>query len=601
MKKKTGIIILLAMLFSIAGCAGNLTDTASGNGSGSQKEEPAQGDSGQPEEKEPQAGSEEVIFKGRKLTGEAAALFEEVQNAAGEELLLFDCADYDGDGAAEAFAFTGTEDNGVLAGRRWFAGRRGAERVETAAGDTEYLQNRSAVVETQEGDAFWYTESGKGSSTTSWLWGVSGGTPLESVLSGKGQDFSGREDGGFLLYQSSLDACADGTGRTVKPCYFYYKDGAFHEYGAKIVGRETFLSLPGASQCISPYENDNYWIRDIWLRGNGLIQVNLRNMDRNKNLTCVWKEGALVTESENDGIAGLLVGELASEEWSGPEGRLSKLWETGCAAEKADGMFFRLLPDVTAWFDLDGDGQPEEIRYTVARGEDGYPAKSAEISIDQKTAFKTDNTVSSDYRLWVTDLDRADGKKELVLQGQEDNDVFSMLKFLDMEGGELKEIGDLKDTTVLEGTGELFRIGMWDSDSGRLLQTPGDGTISLWADTPVYTQGLGCYYVKLAFTCVENGFRQIGRPEYEMKTFSAENGAYSYTAQQAIPFYETCEAQPSDEPAFTAEPGVALNCLMLAPCTNEAVYAKMRRTDTGEEGWGLFSDAQLFTETPAWG
>ena len=88
------------------------------------------------------------------------------------------------------------------------------------------------------------------------------------------------------------------------------------------VGQDSFLGLPGAAECFAPYEADGYWVRDIRIRGNGLVQLNLRKEDRNVNVTCAWKDGKLSKEEENDGIAGLLVGELVSAEWHGPEGAL---------------------------------------------------------------------------------------------------------------------------------------------------------------------------------------------------------------------------------------------------------------------------------------
>lgn len=90
---------------------------------------------------------------------EDAALFSKIKEAAGTEILLFDCADYDGDGNKEAFAFVGVDNGGVLEGQRWFAGSGGAAPLKIGGESVEYLQDRSAVVETPENTAFWYTES----------------------------------------------------------------------------------------------------------------------------------------------------------------------------------------------------------------------------------------------------------------------------------------------------------------------------------------------------------------------------------------------------------------------------------------------------------
>lgn len=52
---------------------------------------------------------------------------------------------------------------------------------------------------------------------------------------------------------------------------------------------------------------------------------------------------------------------------------------------------------------------------------------------------------------------------------------------------------------------------------------------------------------------------------------------------------------------FFAAPGEQLNCAALTPAAENQIYVKMRRTGTGEEGWTVLSDTQVFAETPGWG
>lgn len=598
MKRKALSVLCLLTVMMLAGCSRKDTKSAV---PASVIEEDSRETGKTSQRGETQEASDQLLFRGKKLAGEDAALFSEIQKAAGTEILLFDCADYDGDGNKEAFAFVGVDNGGVLEGQRWFAGSGGAEPMKIGGESVEYLQDRSAVVETPENTAFWYTESDGGSSSYSLLWGVSDKVPFESVLSGKGEAFTAMGDGIYILYQSSTDAFVDGTGRTVKPCYFYYENGSFHEFGAIAVGRDTFLSLPGAVECFASYEADGYWIRDIFIRGNGLVQMNLRKDDRNVNVTCTWKDGRLSIEEENDGIAGLLVGELAASEWFGPEGALQQLWEKRCAIEEADGFAVNLEPNRTVWYDLDGDGAPEGIRYTVRMWEDMYGADGMEINIDGKTVWETDQMVSIGYQLLVVDLYRNDGKKELAVYGVEDSGTFAMLKFFAAEDGKLKELGDLRDTPVLNGLGNLYRIGVYDFDNSRMMRLPGDGSVEFWADTPVFAQGLGSYYMKLDFVFDSAGMVQTERQEYEMKVPLTGAKPYLYTAQQSIPFYETREECLSGEPSFLVAPGEQMNCVALTPVTENEIYVKMKRTDTGEEGWTAVSDMPLFTETPGWG
>ena len=598
MKRKTLFVLCLLSALVMAGCSRKNTESAVPDSvteeNGGETGNVSQG--GETEEV-----SDELTFRGEKLSGEDAVLFSEIKEAAGAEILLFDCADYDGDGNREAFAFAGVNNDGILEGQRWFAGAEGAAPLKNGGEAAEYLQDKRAVVETPENTAFWYTESDGGGATSSLLWGVSDKVPYESVLSGKGEAFTVTEDGTYILYQSSTDAREEGTGRTVKPCYFYYENGSFHEYGAMAVGQDSFLGLPGAAECFAPYEADGYWVRDIHIRGNGLVQLNLRKEDRNVNVTCAWKDGKLSKEEENDGIAGLLVGELASAEWHGPEGALQQLWEKRRAAEEADGIAVEMEPAQAAWYDLDGDGVPEEIRYTVRTGEDMYGADGMEVSIDGKTVWETDQAVSIGYQLLVVDLDRNDGKKELAVYGLEDSGGFSMLKFFAAEDGKLKELGDLREVSILGGLGNLYRIGVFDFDSGRMMRLPGDGSIEIWADTPVFAEGLGSYYVKLDFVFGSSGIAQTERQEYDMKVPLAGGEPYLYTAQQPIPFYSTREECLSGEPTFLAAPGEQLNCAALTPAAENQIYVKMRRAGTREEGWTVLSDTQVFAETPGWG
>lgn len=397
MKRKVLSVLCLLTVMMLAGCSRKDTKSAV---PASVIEEDARETDKTSQGGETQEASDQLSFRGEKLAGEDAALFSEIKEAAGTEILLFDCADYDGDGNKEAFAFVGVDNNGVLEGQRWFAGPGGAAPLKNGGKSVEYLQDRSAVVETPENTAFWYTESDGGSSSYSLLWGVSNKVPFESVLSGKGESFTAMGNGIYILYQSSTDAFVDGTGRTVKPCYFYYENGSFHEYGAIAVGRDTFLSLPGAVDCFASYEADGYWIRDIFIRGNGLVQMNLRKDDRNVNVTCAWKDGKLSMVEENDGIAGLLVGELAASEWFGPKGALQQLWEKRCAIEDADGVAVNLEPNCTAWYDLDGDGALEGIRYTVSMGEDMYGADGIEFTLMERLSGKRIRWFPSVISFW---------------------------------------------------------------------------------------------------------------------------------------------------------------------------------------------------------
>ena len=156
MKRKTLFVLCLLSALVMAGCSRKNTESAVPDSvteeNGGETGNVSQG--GETEEV-----SDELTFRGEKLSGEDAVLFSEIKEAAGAEILLFDCADYDGDGNREAFAFAGVNNDGILEGQRWFAGAEGAAPLKNGGEAAEYLQDKRAVVETPENTAFWYTES----------------------------------------------------------------------------------------------------------------------------------------------------------------------------------------------------------------------------------------------------------------------------------------------------------------------------------------------------------------------------------------------------------------------------------------------------------
>ena len=176
MKRKTVFVLCLLAALVMAGCSRKNTESAVPDSV--------------TEENGGETGNVSQGGETEEVSGEDAVLFSEIKEAAGAEILLFDCADYDGDGNREAFAFAGVNNDGILEGQRWFAGAEGAAPLKNGGEAAEYLQDKSAVVETPENTAFWYTESDGGSGTSSLQWGVSDKVPYESVYG----------DGGRHLY-----------------------------------------------------------------------------------------------------------------------------------------------------------------------------------------------------------------------------------------------------------------------------------------------------------------------------------------------------------------------------------------------------------------
>lgn len=126
---------------------------------------------------------------------------------------------------------------------------------------------------------------------------------------------------------------------------------------------------------------------------------------------------------------------------------LQSLWEQKNSGQ--DGLFAALQPNENAWYDLNGDGLPEMICFKTDYDEESYRSEGISIEIDGCEVWSLKQGAAG-YYVWVTDLDAADGKKELVLKGQEENDCIFMLKLLSYENDALKELGDLAETSRLK-------------------------------------------------------------------------------------------------------------------------------------------------------
>lgn len=80
------------------------------------------------------------------------------------------------------------------------------------------------------------------------------------------------------------------------------------------------------------------------------------------------------------------------------------------------------------------------------------------------------------------------------------------------------------------------------------MRLPGDGSMEIWADTPVFAEGLGSYYVKLDFVFGSSGIAQTERQEYDMKVplagesliFIPHSSLYLFTA----PGKNACRENP---------------------------------------------------------
>lgn len=215
-------------------------------------------------------------------SAEQLALEEKILEAAGLDAELIYpsfIGDFDGDGSDELFAVCRTDDTfGDIFGSLWYASSDKAMQIYPAY--EEWGGFRTAEV---GGDTLILVERRFGTGSVTYCNRIENGSPVEldtfnvcSLTQTDGADFIG--------LKRTYDFCTDGTGSTLKPYWFYYRDGSFHEYSAHSIAYENFsdgfVGVFEQYAYLQPYFDEiiaeNGVITDIIVRDNSIVNVNYK-------------------------------------------------------------------------------------------------------------------------------------------------------------------------------------------------------------------------------------------------------------------------------------------------------------------------------------
>lgn len=215
-------------------------------------------------------------------SAEQLALEEKILKAAGLDAELIYpsfIGDFDGDGADELFAVCRTDDTfGDIFGSLWYASSDTAMQIYPA--HEEWDGFRTADV---GGDTLILVERRFGTGSVTYCYRIENGSPVGldtfnvcSLTQTDGADLIG--------LKRTYDFCTDGTGSTLKPYWFYYHDGGFHEYSAHSIAYENFsdgfVGVFEQYAYLQPYFDEiiaeNGVITDIIVRDNGIVNINYK-------------------------------------------------------------------------------------------------------------------------------------------------------------------------------------------------------------------------------------------------------------------------------------------------------------------------------------
>ncbi|HBC93741.1 MAG TPA: hypothetical protein DCZ10_12820 [Pelotomaculum sp.] len=231
----------------------------------------------------------------KSSSGQKELFMQKLQSETNEKIISLLYDDYDGDGKYEAFALTGKES--AEGGEPWFV----SESVLVKLDDTDWCAPPEVVL--IGGKKFIKYEKIYATGRPLFLLCVENSKP-QSVLSGGAQDLQQIGDGTFTVQQNTLDAGADGTGRTLKQYWLYYDNG-FHEYGGIEITESELLEFNGAESVLKEIQAGGGVLKNILYRANHIINVNYQTpqgMNRYINLQYDDTSVSVLPTDHNGGV-----------------------------------------------------------------------------------------------------------------------------------------------------------------------------------------------------------------------------------------------------------------------------------------------------------
>lgn len=216
-----------------------------------------------------------------------------------DEIISVECSDYDGNGDKEAFAFVGHLNQGeeYYSGEIWYITKESATRfVErskyTSVNEVIGFGKKSCVV---------YESYSEKDESLSYVYGAEGGNATELRISGKGRNLQVDDNGTLIIYQTAYDSSMNGSGKTVKPYYYFYSGDNFCEYGGLELSIVQLKDLPGGLDIIQNVSDERRHITTVYYRDNGVININVNDGEWREYYTARVVNGKLAITEQGEG------------------------------------------------------------------------------------------------------------------------------------------------------------------------------------------------------------------------------------------------------------------------------------------------------------
>jgi len=242
-----------------------------------------------------------------------------------------------------------------------------------------------------------------------------------------------------------------------------------------------------------------------------------------------------------------------------------------------------LVPETTFLVDLNGDGKKDKVLFKSTTDDDAFTA-DFKLYINGKLCLHKVQDNSFGFNVQLFDLDTTDNSLNLYIEAGTSSDGIVYSSFATYDGKAVVE-NQFNPDMVLKYF-SIFRYS--------LIEAKGDKTIRFIADTPIYTEAIGCYYCNLDFQIKDNKITAVPTNSFEFGQYSKD---YKYKPVKSFKAYDKAGSKTS---VFTVSKGSIVTFDKLYITKSGKAYVRVINSK-GKKGWINASLKDLFKECPAWG
>jgi hypothetical protein len=234
------------------------------------------------------------------------------------------------------------------------------------------------------------------------------------------------------------------------------------------------------------------------------------------------------------------------------------------------------------YYDLDGDGKADKIMYQYTGNDNDYNV-SWKLYINDKLCISK-KTNGFCCNVQICDLDTSDSYLDLFITTRGDSDGILYSSFARYKDEAVSEITGLKQLAP-KGF-DFYRYGLY--------KVNGDGTFVISADTPVYSDAIGCYICDITFQLKDNTLSLVPDKAYALNQVSKN---YKYKVKKSFSVYKDAG---SKQVLFQVKKGEKVTFDQFTVGKSGKVYFNLKNSK-GKTGWIPSKSKDLFSNCQYWG